>query len=94
MELDGNGRRRLLGGTSLLMAILLLVAGETIFKAQLTGVVGGLYWLVCFIFTLVAIFTAFLDVRALQRRTRAEQKDLVQSTLDKIQAEAKNRRRK
>jgi len=41
--------------------------------------------------TTLAIIIAFLDVRALQRRIHQEQRELLDTTLKKIECEAKNK---
>ena len=93
MEMHATGRRRWLGGLALLLAMLMLVSGETVLKGRLKDVLFVLYWIVCFLLTGLAIIVAFLDVRALQRATREEQRDLVQSTLKEIEAKARKHRR-
>jgi hypothetical protein len=69
----------------LLLAIAMLVAEETVLKDRL-GDFGILaYRLVCLFFTMLAICVAFLDVRALRRSTREEQRALFENTLQKIE---------
>ena len=51
-------------------------------------------WRVCFGLTGLAIVIAFLDARALQRRTHQEQRDLFEKTLKQIEAEAQARPRR
>ena len=70
----------------------MLICGETIFKTTLAGGAYLIYWLVCFVLTGLAIVVAFMDVRALQRRIRNEHRDLLESTLDRIQTEAKDKK--
>ena len=77
---------------ALLAALALLVAGETVFKGRLGDVGFLFYWLVCLGLTFLAIFTAILDVRSLQRHARREQHELLDDTLKHIQSEAKARR--
>ena len=91
MALDATARRRWFGALVLLAALGMLIGGETVLKEKLGGLGFMLYWLVCFVFTGVAILFAFLDARALQRRIRREQRDLLDSTLKKIEAEAKTK---
>jgi len=92
MGLDATARRRWLGALVLLAALAMLIAGQTVLKDRLndpkTFVV---YWLLCFGFTGSAIFIAFLDVRALQHRTREEQRNLVHRTLEEIETDAREK---
>ena len=94
MALDATSRRRWCGALVLLAALGMLIAGETVLKGKLESLAFIIYWLVCFGFTALAILIAFLDVRALQRRTRQEQHDLFEATLREIETEAKTRRRR
>lgn len=90
--LNATARRRWLGALVLLAAMAMLVAGETVLKDKLTEPSTFLvYWLICFGFTGCAILIAFLDVRALHARTRAEQRDLVHRTLKEIETDAQGK---
>jgi hypothetical protein len=93
MALDARARRRWFGAAALIVALGMLVAGETVLRGQLSPEGFLLYWLVCFALTSSAIFAAFLDVRALQQQIRQEQRDLLDTTLKKIEKEAKGKRR-
>jgi hypothetical protein len=91
MGLDVTARRRLIGGLALIAALAMLVVGETAFKGHLKEISFLVYWLVCFVFTGIAIVAAFLDARALQQRTRREQRDLFEATLRQIEKEARTK---
>jgi hypothetical protein len=78
-------RRRWFGSVCLLIAIAMLVADEFLFKGRLHGVVFLAYWLGCFVFTVLAICAAWLDVLALRRSTRDEQRVLFENTLQNPQ---------
>ena len=91
MPLDATARRRWFGAVVLLAAVGMLIGGETVLKGKLGDLTFIAYWLVCLAFTGLAIVVAFLDVRALQRRVRQEQRDLFETTLKKIRTEAGNR---
>jgi|SRR5258708_6311188 len=89
MGLDATGRRRWFGALVLFAALAMLVGGQTVLKDRLKDPhVFLVYWLVCFGCTGLAIFIAFLDVRALQRRIREEQRNLVHRTLKEIETDA------
>lgn len=78
---------------ALLAALGLLVGGETVLKDRLGGATFLLYWGVCFLLTGLAMILAFRDLRAVQRRTREEQRELLQEALKGIEAEARSRGR-
>lgn len=63
----------------------LLIWGQTVLKPLLKDVAFLLYWLACFVFTVAAIFIALLDIRAVRRRVREEQRELIERTLDDIE---------
>jgi len=93
MALDATARRRWFGGVTLLAALVMVVCGETVLRERLGPITSLTFWLVCLVFTSLAIIVALLDVRALQRGIRREQRELFESTLKKIQAEAGNKPR-
>ena len=93
MSFDATARRRWLGALVLLAAVGMLIAGQTILEGRLTGLGFVCYWLVCLALTGLAIVVAFLDARALRRRTRQAQHDLFADTLKQIETEAKARSR-
>jgi hypothetical protein len=84
MERSSTSIRRTIGGLALFAALALLVAGETALKGRLQNLAFIFYWLTCMALTAIAIGAAFLDVRALQRRTRREQEDLLEATFKEI----------
>jgi membrane protein implicated in regulation of membrane protease activity len=92
MALDATARRRWFGALALLAALGMLIGGETLLKGKLGGLGFMFYWLVCLVFTCLAIVIAFLDARALRRQTRQAQDDLFDATLKQIETEAKARR--
>ena len=94
MALDATTRRRWCGALVLLAALGMRIAGETVLKGKLENLAFILYWLLCFGFIGLAILIAFLDARALQRRTRQAQHDLFEATLKEIETEAKARPRR
>jgi hypothetical protein len=84
---SADAMRRWLGAFCLAMAFGMLVWGETVLKPYLRGALFLIYWLLCFAFTCSAIVFALLDVRAVRRRIEAEQRDLVERTLQKIESD-------
>jgi hypothetical protein len=91
MALDATARRRWFGVLVLLIAIGMLIAGETVLKGRMGDWGFLFYWLVCLGFTGLAIVVAFLDARALGRRTRKEAHDLFETTLKDIERDAEAR---
>jgi len=92
MNWDDRAKRRWLGAAALAMALLMLVAGETVLKGVLKGFVFLGYWAVCMACTVVAMVIAFMDARATQRSVGREQRDLLDSTLRKIEGDARSRK--
>jgi hypothetical protein len=91
MTLDSRSRRRWFGTVCLLGAVAMLVVGQTVLAARLSGLGFLLYWLVCFALTLVATCFALIDVRELRRRGRDEQRELLETTLKRIEREKSGR---
>ncbi len=67
----------------------MLIWGQTVLEPCLTGVLVLVYWAACFAFTLGAIMIALLDIRAVRRRVRNQQRDLLHRTLEGIESKAK-----
>jgi membrane protein implicated in regulation of membrane protease activity len=91
MAIDATTRRRWFGAVVLLAALAMLICGETVLKGKLADLTFIAYWLVCLALTGLAVVVAFLDARALQRRTLQEQRDLFKTTLKEIQSRARPR---
>jgi hypothetical protein len=78
-------RRRWLGAISLVIAVLMLIAGETVLKGRFSPWLFIAYWALCFCLTVLAIAVALLDFRSLSARTRADHKALLEETLRGIE---------
>ena len=91
MGLDATARRRWFGGVVLFGAVTMLVCGPTVPQGRLSRVSFVLYWLICFVLTGLAMVTAFRDLRALQQRTRQQQRELLETTLKQIETEARTK---
>ncbi len=84
--------RRLLGALFLLLAVAMLLAGETLLKQRLGPLATLLYWTAAIVATLAAIFCALLDLGRSMRDSHREQREMIEQTLHEIEAE-RNRRR-
>jgi hypothetical protein len=90
MPTSADALRRWLGLLFLALAFGLLIWGQTVLRDSLKGVAFLAYWGCCFFFTLAAIITALLDVRATRRKAREEQDDLIRRTLEEVENESKD----
>ena len=79
-----ESRRRQFGTACLTGAAVMLVLGQTLLKSYLAGLVFIFYWLGCFLLTGLTIVTALIDARAVRRKAREQQQDLLQDALGKI----------
>ncbi len=84
-------KRRWLGVLVLGLALAMVIAGQTVLRQRLRGLVFAVYWLVCFVLTCTAAFIALADARALRQQTRRETRDLFESTLRDIETDARLR---
>lgn len=90
MGMGSSSKRRWFGGMVLFAAFAMLICGQTFLKTTLSGGVFLLYWLVCFLLTGAAVLVALLDFRALRYRIHKEQRELLETTMQKIEKEARN----
>ena len=88
-----DARRRWFGVFFLLIAAGMLIWGQTILKPYLEGLGFVLYWLACMAFTALALFTALLDIWAVRRRTREQQRDLLQRIFDEAESDGQNEKK-
>ena len=84
-------RRRWFGVFFLLIASGMLIWGQTILKPYLEGIGFLLYWLACMAFIGLALITALLDIWAVRRRTREQQRDLLQRIFDEVELNEENK---
>ena len=90
-------RRRLVGASFLAVAVLMLIVGQvwdTMLRERLSKPGFLLFWMICFLFTFLAILVAFLDLSVVRRRTHAEQRALLEDTLTEIAREKEAKARK
>jgi len=91
MANPGDVRRRGLGLFCLIAAAGMLIVGQTALKPHLQSLAFLLYWMGCFGFTMGAIWMALMDVRAVGRRLRNEQRELIQKTLEEVERDQKEK---
>src|SRR2546429_3523169 len=89
-----DARRRWFGVFFLIIAAGMLIWGQTFLKPYLAGVGFVIYWLACMGFTALAMLTALLDIWAIRRRTRDQQRDLLRQIFDENDSEREDPRDK
>ena len=92
MPLTSIPPRRWVGTLALAAALGMLLAGQTLLRGRLNDLAFLIFWLICFAFTGLAMGMALLDMRAVRNRTRREQRALLETTIQDIQADATSRR--
>jgi membrane protein implicated in regulation of membrane protease activity len=94
MPNSADALRRWLGLLFLVLAFGLLVWGQTVLRDRLAGVTFLAYWGACFLFTIAAIITALLDVRATRKRARKEHEELLQRTFTDLDQDSEDEGKK
>lgn len=87
MKPSSSRWRRSCSLVCILLALLMLGAGETLLTASLRGIGLLLYWLVCLFLTLAGAGAALLEVLHIGARGRAEQRALLETTLREAERE-------
>ncbi len=88
----GAAGRRWFGGAVLGIALLMLLAGQTVLQGRLAGMGFFLYWLTCLCLTGLAVLVALADARASRAELRREKRELLEQTIKQIQDEASARK--
>lgn len=86
-----NQRRRWFGLFYLISSAGLLIWGLTLLRPVLRGWLFIGYWLACLLCALLALVTAWLDMRAIRRYARAEKRELLEQALTRIARESPTR---
>ena len=73
------------------LAAAMLVSGETWLNGRLGSVSFLIFWLGCLGLTGGAIFLALVDLRAQRQKARRAERELLETALQEIQAEAQTR---
>lgn len=74
-------RRRWFGLFYLLVALTMLIWGQTLLKSHLKGLAYLLYWLAVFVLTFLAMATAMLDMWIIRLRQRQSENEAVQKAI-------------
>jgi len=69
----------------------MLILGMTVFKDRLRPQTFLYYWLICMLVTALTLVIALLDFRAVRLRSRREQAELLDRTLEEIEREKRER---
>ena len=79
-------RRRALGAFFLVVSVVMLIAGETLLGDRLRShpVEFLVFWMGCFVFVGLAFLMALLDLAVVRRRTREQQRELLESAMRQI----------
>jgi hypothetical protein len=72
--------RRWVVGIFLLIAVAMVVCGETVLKSRLRQETFLYYWMVCIFFTGLTFIAALVDLWIIRRRARRERLDLLKKT--------------
>ena len=91
MSLKPEQSRRWTGGIILTVAVLMLIAGETLLKGSLSPLLMLAYWLACFGLAAVAMIYAVVDASAVARQTAEERRELAARTLEEIEQSLKDK---
>ena len=84
-------RSRWTGGIIVIIAVVMLLVGQTVLKPYLRGLIYVGYWLVCIVFTFLALIFAFLDLRRVRDQTRDQQRELIERTLEGLPEAARRK---
>ena len=94
MNISPNLPRRRAQLILLVVAVVMLGLGLTVFAKSLTGLALIAYYLVCLALTLIAMLLALRDMRDIRRQNREERIGLAEQAFDGVSAEVKEARQK
>lgn len=87
--------RRWFGLLFLAISFGMLIWGQTFLKSRLEGMAFLVYWSFCFVFTLLAIATALLDILLVRRQSRIDRREMLRKAFtDNNAGESKNTQNK
>lgn len=94
MNINPNLPRRRAQLILLVVAVVMVGLGLTVFAKALTGLALIAYYLVCLALTLMAMLLALRDMRDIRRQNREERIGLAEQAFDGVSAEVKEARDK
>jgi len=90
MNFFSRNRRRAVTGILLGCALLMLILGLTVLSGTLKRDSFLIYWLICFLLTGLAAIFALFDLMMIRRQSRDEQRELIRTTLEQAEKDAKD----
>jgi hypothetical protein len=69
-----------MSGGAIIVAVCMVILGQTVFAGRLQGFDYIYYWGACFIVTLLAAVAALFEMAAIRKQSRREQNRLVEET--------------
>jgi membrane protein implicated in regulation of membrane protease activity len=90
MKIFHGNLRRIMTGVFLGAAFLMLILGLTVLSAHLKRDSFLIYWLTCFVLTGLAAILALVDMMIIRRQLREEQRELIRTTLEQAEKDAKD----
>lgn len=87
MSKSADARRRWFGAFFLILAAGQTTWGLTVLQTSLRGKWFVFYWLSCFGFIALALLTALLDLRAVRKRAREQERELFNRTMRGLPSE-------
>jgi undecaprenyl pyrophosphate phosphatase UppP len=88
-KMETKIRRRILGITFLVAALVMLILGMTFLERRLAPLPLLIYWLVCFALAFGAMIVAWRDLWAIHHETTDKQSDLLKDIVHEIVDETK-----
>ena len=79
---SGHNRRRYIGAAFLVLAVLLVITGQTLLNHWLAGLTFIAYWVFCLLCIAAAMFVTLLDFRSIARDAQQEHADLLRRALN------------
>ena len=90
--MNAKARRRLFGTICIVVAIGMLIGGQTFLKDRLSPLATLCYWLGCFLITSLAACVALVDALRIQSERRKAQRQLIEETIAEIEREKQSRK--
>ena len=82
MKDESQKRRRRIGVGFVVLAVLLVITGQTLLNHWLVGLTFIAYWVFCLLCIAAAMFVTLLDFRSIARDAQQEHADLLRRALN------------